>query len=154
MFINNPRILIFIAAIILMISPPIGAQDFRSVHDGVEYAELTRDVSGKTVKINLLRLDLTKVRLDVRHASDTAIGTEKTSAIAMRHGAVAAINAGFFRLDKSKFAGDAAGILMIDGSLWSESVNDRATLLITNNKKRNEVGYGHNTPEISVCVAS
>jgi hypothetical protein len=32
----------------------------------------------------------------------------------MRHGAAAAINAGFFRLDNSVFAGDAAGILMID----------------------------------------
>lgn len=108
------------------------AQDFKSVHDGVEYAEVTSEISGLKVNINLLRLDLTKVRLDVRHAMDAAIGTEKTSSIATRHGAVAAINAGFFRLDTSIFAGDAVGALMIDGNLLSESRDSRSALLINN----------------------
>jgi exopolysaccharide biosynthesis protein len=112
------------------------AQHFTTVHDGVEYAELTRHIGNDPVKINLLRLDLKKVRLDVHHAMDAAIGTEKTSSIAMRHGAVAAINAGFFRLDNSIFAGDAAGILMIDGKLLSESNSDRTALRISN--ERNE----------------
>ncbi|HSU25696.1 MAG TPA: hypothetical protein VLI65_06930, partial [Pyrinomonadaceae bacterium] len=91
----------------------LSAQDFKTVHDGVEYAEVTREISGQQVRMNLLRLDLAKVRLDVVHAMDAAIGTEKTSSIATRHGAVAAINAGFFRLDNSIFAGDPAGVLMI-----------------------------------------
>ncbi len=112
------------------------AQDFTTVHDGIEYAELTRNIGNDPVKINLLRLDLKKVRLDVHHAMDAAIGTEKTSSIATRHGAVAAINAGFFRLDNSIFAGDAAGILMIDGKLLSESNSDRTALRISN--ERNE----------------
>ncbi|MBK9436625.1 MAG: hypothetical protein IPN51_01285 [Chloracidobacterium sp.] len=86
------------------------AQDFKTLKDGVEYAEVTREVSGKVVQMNLLRLDLSKVRLDVHHAMDAAIGTEKTSSIAARHGAFAAVNAGFFRLDTSIFAGDAAGL--------------------------------------------
>ena len=73
----------------------ISAQDWRDVADGVEYAEVRREVSGKDVNINLLRLDLKKVRLDVHHAMDAAIGTEKTSSIATRHGAFAAINQGF-----------------------------------------------------------
>ncbi|MFL6468466.1 MAG: hypothetical protein ACJ72Z_10965, partial [Pyrinomonadaceae bacterium] len=115
------------------------SQDFKSVHDGVEYAEVTREISGLKVNMNLLRLDLTKVRLDVHHAMDSVIGLEKTSSIAMRHGAVAAINSGFFRLDSSIFAGDPAGILKIDGVVLSESANDRSAMLISNLPDRTEV---------------
>jgi exopolysaccharide biosynthesis protein len=118
------------------------AQDFKTVHDGVEYAEVTRKLGEESVKINLLRLDLTKVRLDVHHAMDAAIGTEKTSSIASRHGAAAAINAGFFRLDTSIFAGDAAGVLMIDGKLLSESSNNRSSIGILNHSDRTEINFG------------
>ena len=110
----------------------ISAQEFKVIQDGIEYAELTREIDKTPVRMNLLRLDLTKVRLDVVHALDSAIGTETTSSMAKRHGAIAAINAGFFRLDKSIFAGDAAGVLQIDGKLLSESQNNRTALLISN----------------------
>lgn len=120
----------------------IHAQEFKTLKPGVEYAEVTKEIGGKVVKMNLLRLDLTKVRLDVHHAMDAAIGTEKTSSIATRRGAFAAINAGFFRLDKSEFAGDSAGILQIDGNLLSESEKDRAALAIYNGNKRTKVYFG------------
>lgn len=110
----------------------IHAQDLKTMQDGIEYAELVREIDKTPVKMNLLRLDLTKVRLDVVHAMDAAIGTETVSSMATRHGAFAAINAGFFRLDKSIYAGDAAGVLMIDNSFLSESVNDRIALEIIN----------------------
>ena len=116
---------------------PISAQDFRTINDGIEYAEIKRGTEIEPIKINLLRLDLTKVRLDVVHALDAAIGLETTSSIAARHGAVAAINAGFFRLDKSIFAGDAAGVLMIDGKLLSEG-NGRVSLVIRNNQSNTQ----------------
>lgn len=121
----------------------IHAQEFKTLKPGVEYAEVTKDISGLKVNMNLLRLDLKRVRIDVHHAMDAAIGTEKTSSIATRHGGFAAINAGFFRLDKSIWAGDSAGILMIDGKLWSESQNNRASLIISNQKHRTEVSIGH-----------
>ena len=70
----------------------INAQEFKTIQDGIEYAEIERVIDKLPVKINLLRLDLTKVRLDVVHAFDAAIGVEKTSSIAARHGAFAAIN--------------------------------------------------------------
>ncbi len=117
------------------------AQDFKTIHDGVEYAEGIRKLGDDPVKINLLRLDLKKVRLDVQHAMDAAIGTEKTSSIAIRKGAVAAINGGFFRLDNSKFAGEAAGVLMIDGVLLSESTNDRIAVVIQNSKRYTSVFF-------------
>jgi len=108
------------------------AQDWKTVADGVEHANVRREFSGKPVNINLLRLDLKKVRLDVHHAMDKAIGTETTSSISKRHGAFAAINAGFFRLDNSAWAGDTVGILMVDGRLLSESSQDRTVLKISN----------------------
>ena len=108
------------------------AQEFKTVRDGVEYVEVTRTIDNQPVRMNLLRLDLTKVRLDVIHANDAAIGVETVSSIAARKGAVAAINAGFFRLDTSAFAGDPAGIFQIDGKLLSEANNGRIALLIDN----------------------
>jgi hypothetical protein len=110
----------------------VSAQEWKAVADGVEHAQVRREFSGKLVDINLLRLDLKKVRLDVHHALDRAIGLETTSSIATRKGAIAAINGGFFRLDKSQWAGDAAGILIIDGNLWSEPVGDRIAFRILN----------------------
>lgn len=127
--------------IILFVS--VSAQDFKTIQDGIEYAEMTHGTKDAPIRVNLLKLDLTKVRLDVVHAMDSAIGVEKTSSIATRHGAVAAINAGFFRLDTSIFAGDAVGVLQIDGKLLSESSNDRATIGIINGKDKTEVDFGH-----------
>jgi len=121
----------------------VNAQDFRPITDGIEHAKVTRKIKDEPVAVNLLRLDLTKVRLDVVHALDAAIGTETTSSIATRHGAIAAINAGFFRLDKSIFAGDAAGTLMIDNELLSESYESRVSLFVTNGLNQTEVKIGH-----------
>ena len=112
------------------------AQNFKTVHPGVEYAQVDLKLGGDPVKINLLFLDLTKVRIDVHHALDEVIGTEKTSSIAMRHNAIAAINAGFFRLDTSIFAGDPQGILQIDGHTLSEPRSHRTALFIMNDLNR------------------
>ena len=80
---------------LLLLASLAHAQDYRTVHDGVEYAVDTREIGGFKVNIHLLKLDLRKVRLDVRHAGDKAIGVERTSSIAARSGAIAArINAG------------------------------------------------------------
>lgn len=117
------------------------AQEWNNVADGVEYTQVRREFGGKLVDINLLRLDLKKVRLDVRHAMDMAIGTETTSSIATRHRAFAAINAGFFRLDKSEFAGDNVGLLMIDDYLWSEPTLERVAIGIINHRKKTEVFF-------------
>lgn len=121
----------------------INAQDFKTIQDGIEYAEMTREIDKTPVKMNLLRLDLTKVRLDVVHAMGSAIGTETVWSMAKRHGAIAAINAGFFRLDKSIFAGDAAGVLIIDREVYSESQNGRIAMLIENRPLKTIVSFEH-----------
>lgn len=142
--------LVFMLCAFCVLCGEVTAQDFKTVHDGVEYAKVSKEISGLNVNINLLRLDLKKVRLDVHHAMDKAIGLETTSSMAIRKGAVAAINAGFFRLDKSEWAGDAAGTLMVDGRLLSESSNQRIAIGIINGRTT-EVFFGHNilTPTIT-----
>jgi exopolysaccharide biosynthesis protein len=134
-------VLILVHLWLVILFASTNAQDFKTMRDGIEYAELEKAIGEKPVRMNLLRLDLTKVRLDVVHAMDAAIGLEKTSSIAARHGAFAAINAGFFRLDTSIFAGDAAGVLKIDGEILSESFNNRSALLIENGKKSTTVNF-------------
>jgi hypothetical protein len=105
--------------------------------------------------MNLLRLDLKKVRLDVVHAMDSAIGTETVSSMATRHGAVGAINAGFFRLDNSIWAGDPAGILVIDGQAFSEDLNNRIALQILNmGPVSTEVYIGHFGLKESVVIGN
>jgi len=137
------RVLLSYLILLCVLCGYSSAQDFRTLKDGVEYAEVTKEVSGKAVNINLLRLDLKKVRLDVHHAMDAAIGTEKTSSIATRHGAFAAINAGFFRLDKSSFAGDPVGIFMINGNPFSEATNRRVVLRVDNRERLTQVAIDH-----------
>lgn len=134
---------IFSIIFLLSLSFSALAQNFQQIADGIEYAEVVRGTEKEPIRANLLRLDLTKVRLDVVHALDAAIGLEKTSSIAARHGAIAAINAGFFRLDKSIFAGDDVGVLQIDGKLLSESFGNRIALGILNRKEKTEVNFGH-----------
>src|SRR4028118_920271 len=115
------RAFLFIALAIL----PASAQEFKTVRDGVEYAQFARPIkssekeTAQNATVNALRLDLKKARLDVVHALDAAIGVETTSSISRRHDAFAAINAGFFRLDRSIFNGEAAGVLKIDHKLLS-----------------------------------
>lgn len=135
----QPTKLVLILCVLSVLCVNISAQDWKTVADGVEYAEVRREFSGKPVNINLLRLDLTKVRLDVHHAMDMAIGTEKTSSIATRHGAFAAINAGFFRLDTSIWVGDSEGVLAVDNSLYSESFKGRVALFLNVRGERTEV---------------
>lgn len=103
-------------------------QEFTKTAEGVEYAEFFRQTDAGPIRGNFIKLDPRKIRLEVIHAMDSAIGVEKTSSIAARHGAIAAVNAGFFRLDTSIWAGDSAGVMKIDGRLISEGYGGRAAL--------------------------
>ncbi len=126
-------------------------QDFTSVANGIEHAKFTRKIKDEPVNINLLRLDLTEVRLDVVHALDAAVGLETTSSIATRHGAIAAINAGFFKMT-GVYNGDAAGVLQIDGKLLSESYGNRIAMLISNSNKMTEVNFAHLDIQYSISI--
>ena len=130
-------------ALLLLFSGSNLAQDFHLLRSGIMYAAMKHYVGPDPERIHLLLLDPSLVRLDVVHADDLAIGTETTSSIAARKGAFAAINAGFFRLDGSGFAGDASGLLKIDGKILSESMNDRIALGIKNGENATNIFFEH-----------
>lgn len=135
--------------LIALAIPPAAAQDFKIVRDGVEHAQFARQIKSaeketvQTATVNALRLDLKKARLNVVHALDAVIGVETTSSIAQRHGALAAINAGFFRLDKSIFNGDPAGVFVANSRILSESYADRIALLIYKEKANDDLVFAH-----------
>ncbi|RMG09381.1 MAG: phosphodiester glycosidase family protein [Acidobacteria bacterium] len=130
------------------------AQNFLPICEGIEHAEVIRKINGVDVRLNLLRLDPQKIRLDVIHAMDTVNGTEALSSIAKRHGAIAAINAGFFRFDRSIFAGTPSGILMIDGKLFSMSHSGRSAVAIINDSRKTDIAFAHVDTEVSLKISN
>lgn len=132
------QLFFLLSASLCLCGENVFAQVFKQVADGIEYAEMMRGTAEQPIRLNLLRLDLTKIRLDVVHALDAAIGLEKTSSIAKRHGAMVAINAGFFKMD-GLYNGDAAGVLKIDNLIYSESFAGRVALMIDNNPNETDV---------------
>ncbi len=71
----------------------------------------------------LLQLDPRLVELRSVLANDEIVGTEVVSAIAERHGALAAINAGFFLAN-----GDPAGVLTVNRQLVSDTRRPRGAV--------------------------
>jgi exopolysaccharide biosynthesis protein len=78
-------------------------------------------------RVHVLEADPHKVRVEIAHAYDAAIGLETTADLAIRHGALAAINGGYFRM-KGLLAGDNQGALQLDGRLLSEPDRGRAAV--------------------------
>lgn len=114
----------------------VSAQEFKSIKDGVEYAEFYKETKDGPVRGNLLRLDLSKVRLDVVHARDMVVGVETTSALAKRYGALAAINTGFFKINVGAVSGVPVGIMRVDGNDFTDSYGGRIALFIANGEDR------------------
>jgi len=114
-----------------------------TVAPGVEHAHFRREapVEGSW-NINVLRVDLTRARLDVIRARDTAIGLETVTSIAARTGAIAAVNGGYFRTS-GDFLGDSTGTLQIDGVLWSEPDRGRAAVGIVRRGRSRRLIFGH-----------
>jgi exopolysaccharide biosynthesis protein len=137
---------VFAVAIILNVTM-LHTQDFRTIADGVEYGQLTRQVRENDTAlmpsvVHLVRIDGLKATLQLAHAMDAAIGVETTSSLAKRTNALAAVNAGFFRIG-SIYAGDPVGVLQIDGKLLSEPYKERVACGIINRDNKSDVVIGH-----------
>ena len=127
--------------------PPSGSQELRTVAPGVEHSRITRghkseDGSTGPWLINLLRVDLRQVDLRVAHALDEGVGLETTSSIAARYGAIAAVNAGFFRT-AGTYRGEPAGVLVVDGRLISEPLDGRAAIGLIRSAIGAGIIFGH-----------
>jgi exopolysaccharide biosynthesis protein len=79
--------------------------------------------------INVLLVDAQQVRLQLGLAMDEIAGSELTSSLAARHGALAAINGGYFRTT-GIYRGEQVGTLVLNGKLLSEPNKNRASLAV------------------------
>lgn len=105
----------------------------REIAPGVEHSVIRRgDQTGATGRdrwqINLLVVDPAKATIRLAQGMDEVAGAETTSSMAARHGAVAAINGGYFRTTGIA-RGEPVGVLSIRGRILSEPVRNRAALV-------------------------
>ena len=132
------------------ISTEPAAQQWTSIQEGIEHSHFTRDApGGGSWNINVLRIDMSKARLDVIRAKDAAIGLETVTAIAARTDAIAAVNGGYFRTS-GDFLGDSTGTLQIDRVLWSEPDRARASVGIVRERNGARLIFGHVVWEASL----
>src|SRR5690349_11498870 len=74
----------------------------------------------------LLRLDPTKVRLTSALSNDEVMNAERVADIAVRHGAIAAVNGGFFNVKN----GEPMGLLKVAGELVSDNTVAKGAVII------------------------
>jgi len=121
-------------------------EEFRTVVSGIEHLRINRghksenEATGPWL-INLLRVDLRHVELRIAHALDEGVGLETTSSIAARFGAIAAVNAGFFRTSGT-YRGESSGVLVLEGTLISEPIEGRAALGLVNSAVGDRIIFG------------
>src|SRR6266850_5300300 len=114
---------------------------------GIEHLQITRghksdkEATGPWF-INMLRIDLSRARLQMVHAMDEAVGLETVSSIATRYGALAAVNSGYFRTTGT-YRGDSVGVEVLDGKLLSEPNDVRAAIGLIAKGSRQELLFGH-----------
>ena len=104
-----------------------------AIAPGLEHLQIKRgDFSaeqGDRWTINALIVDPQLIRLQLRIAMDEIAGTENTSSLAQRYGALAAINGGYFRTT-GLYRGEQMGALFQAGQWLSEPARGRAALAL------------------------
>ena len=111
-----------------------------AIAPGVELISIKRGnfnegASGDRWTIQILEVDPKLARLRLAQAMDEVAGAETTSSMALRHGALAAINGGYFRTT-GIVRGEPMGALTIGGKVLSEPVNNRAALAVFDDGKQ------------------
>lgn len=116
-------------------SKPVEQRTTKSLAVGIEHVEIKRgDFTAETAdrwQIHVLIIAPTKAAIKLVRAMDEIVGTETTSSLATRHGAIAAVNAGFFRV-AGTYRGEPDGLLVVKGKVLSEPVRGGAALALTN----------------------
>ncbi|HMA54192.1 MAG TPA: phosphodiester glycosidase family protein [Acidobacteriota bacterium] len=111
-----------------------------AVAPGVERIEIRRGdfalgIGPDRWVINVLVLDPSRTRLALGRAHDKGVGTETTSSIARRRGALAAVNGGYFRTE-GPYRGEPAGIVLSAGKILSEPYRRRPGLAVSSRGRR------------------
>jgi phosphodiester glycosidase len=133
LFFGARRALAFACVLLLLrgsaASQTIDLPEARQLAPGVSLYHVTSPTPvnpPEPMSVWLLRLDPARIELRAALANDEVMGTEVVSSIAERHGAVAAINAGFFLPN-----GDPAGVLTLDRRLISDTRRPRGAVGIS-----------------------
>lgn len=104
-----------------------------TIAPGLEHLQIKRGDSateqGDRWLINALIVDPMAIRLELGLALDEIAGVENTSSMAARHGALAAINGGYFRTT-GVYRGEQTGALFRQGQWLSEPARGRAALAL------------------------
>lgn len=124
-------------------APPKAPPDARRVETvapGVEHVEIRRGdfsvgLGPDRWTIHVLILDPARTRLSLVRAYDRGVGTETTSAMARRRGALAATNGGYFRTD-GPYRGEPGGFFLAAGKVLSEPSRRRPGLAVSNKGPR------------------
>lgn len=125
------------------------APHWQAVTDGVELAVFdAASITGEPgpVAVHAVRLDLSRMRVELALARDTSPALERVDAMAARHGAIAAVNAGFF-LPR----GRPAGLLKMDGRLVAPGPNHRAAIGLAA-RPRAPVSIDRVTPTLTAAL--
>jgi hypothetical protein len=77
--------------------------------------------------IHILEVDPHQLRIEAVRAMSDGVGRETVSSMAQRTGAVAAVNAGFFRIG-GRYDGEPEGILKIGGQWFSDPAEARGAI--------------------------
>jgi hypothetical protein len=122
----------------------------RAVARGVELyhsADPTLIDPAGVVSVWLLRVDLAQADIRAALANGEVMGTEAVADTAARGGAIAAINAGFFRPN-----GDPAGVFTIDGRLVSETDRSRGAVGIVRQGPATSLVFDRLTAAMSLVI--
>jgi exopolysaccharide biosynthesis protein len=113
-------------------------------HILIKRGDFSTEPRGDRWTIHALIVDSKHARLKLAQAMDEVAGAETTSSMAARHGALAAINGGYFRTTGIA-RGEPVGALTINGKVLSEPVRNRAALAVKDDGKQVRVAITHFT---------
>jgi len=125
-----PLVLALIVACRTASTPESSLELVEQVAPGVEWyrtADSSLVAGAGPITVSLLRLDPTRVRLASALSNDQVLDAEPVDGIAARHGAIAAINGGFFNRDN----GEPTGLLKVGGELVSDASRVKGAVAIT-----------------------
>ena len=121
----------------------------RSVAPGVTLYHVTDQAllsPAAPISVWLLRTDLRTVDLHARLATEEIVDTETVGETAARHGAIAAVNAGFFLLP----SGDPAGIYKVNGQIVSDTRRPRGAVGIVRDSPVPRLVFGRVTATMAL----
>jgi hypothetical protein len=155
----RPVLRLALAALTLLAGRGLEAQQASSwlnaperIADGIEYFTSTdaslAEPAGPTA-VFLLKLDPSRVQLSSVHAKDEIMGLETVDGIANRHGAIAAINGGFFNTRN----GEPMALLKEAGELVSDSPAVKGAVIIRSPPRgKTEMDFDQAAARVSMTI--